>query len=118
MRGSVRTESESAAPGSTPTGRHRRCGRGRAPAHGVHASLIAAVDAVPARLGSSCTPGRGDCVECGSKRLLQESESPVFAGDERPDWEDVEVLAASEGVDVRATTAPTVFRCRFRAYIV
>jgi hypothetical protein len=48
---------------------------------------------------------------------LQESESPVFAGDERPvTWEDVEVLAESEGVHVRVTTAPTVFRCRFRRH--
>jgi hypothetical protein len=62
----------------------------------------------------------GDGVEIRVETVaLQESESPVFAGEERPvTWEDVKVLAASEGVDVRATTAPTAFHCRFRAYIV
>jgi C4-dicarboxylate-specific signal transduction histidine kinase len=83
------------------------------------ASLIAAVDAVPrpARIELYAAQD-GDGVEVRVETVsLQESESPVFAGDERPvTLEDVEVLAESEGVDVRATTAPTVFRCRFRRH--
>ena len=79
------------------------------------------MDAVPRPARIELHAGQdGEGVEVRVETVsLQESESPVFAGDERPvTWEDVEVLAGAEGVVVRATTGPTVFRCRFRAYIV
>jgi hypothetical protein len=48
---------------------------------------------------------------------LQEGGVPAFAGDERPlTWEDVQVLAQLEGVEVRAAAAPAVLHGRFRPY--
>jgi len=83
------------------------------------AALVAAVDALPrpARVELRAAQ-EGDGIEVSVETLgLQESESPAFAPDERPlTWNDVEVIARLEGVDVRATSAPPVFHCRFRVY--
>src|SRR5262249_53238852 len=83
------------------------------------ASLIAAVDAVPHPSRIELHAGRaGDGVEVRVQtRAMQESEISPFAGDERPlTWDDVQILAQIEGVEVQATGAPPVFHCRFRPY--
>jgi signal transduction histidine kinase len=81
------------------------------------ASLVAAVDAVPraARIEVAAAREGDDVVVWVETRSLQESGAQEFITDERPlTWEDVEVLAQSEGVEVRATTAPAAICCRFR----
>ena len=81
------------------------------------AALIAAVDTVPHPARIELHAGReGDGIELRVEvRALQESASPAFSGDERPlTWEDVRALARLEGVEIRATGTPSVFRCRFR----
>jgi signal transduction histidine kinase len=87
------------------------------------ALLVSAVDAVPrpARIefhASKEDGGSGGGVLVHVETVsLQEGGSPAFAGDGRPlTWDDVQVLARLEGVEVRATTAPPAFHCRFRPY--
>jgi len=87
------------------------------------AMLVCAVDAVPhpARIELSASKEDGGSDGGAAMRVatlsLQEGGSPEFAGGERPlTWEDVQVLAEFEGVEVRADTAPAVLHCRFRAY--
>lgn len=87
------------------------------------ALLVFAVDAVPrpARIELHASKEDGGSGGGGAVRVetvsSQEDGSPAFAGDARPlTWEDVEVLARLEGVEVHATTAPPALHCRFRPY--
>lgn len=83
------------------------------------ALLVSAVDAVPrpARIELNAASEGGGVAVRVETVSLQEDGSPAFAGDGRPlTWEDVEVLARLEGVEVHATTAPPALHCRFRPY--
>jgi signal transduction histidine kinase len=87
------------------------------------AMLVCAVDAEPhpARIelcASKEDGGPDDGVAVRVESIsLQEPGSPDFAADERLlTWEDVQVLAQLEGVEVRAAAAPAVLHGRFRPY--
>jgi hypothetical protein len=83
------------------------------------AMLVCAVDAEPhpARIEVHAAEEDGRALVRVETRSLQEPGAPVFADGGRPlAWEDVEVLAQFEGVEVRANAAPAVLRGRFRRY--
>jgi hypothetical protein len=87
------------------------------------AMLVCAVDAEPHPARIELSASKEDGGPDGGVALrvatvaLQEGGVPAFAGDDRPlTWEDVQVLAQLEGVEVRAAAAPAVLHGRFRPY--
>ena len=83
------------------------------------AMLVCAVDAEPhpARIELSAASEDGGTAVRVEPVSLQEPGGQDFAADERLlTWEDVQVLAQAEGVEVHAAAAPAVLHCRFRPY--